>query len=185
VKDINLLPDDIRQPQEPIKTEKSGVSTVKVVTLVIAIIALVGVSLVLPKIYIVMQNTRLEMINNNIESDKFIEVKSVNADIANIKREVEKKNSIVIDIDSKSISVNQIVNYINNSVTKGCTIESVKMNENNIVIEGNAIDPLKATEFASYVSRIEYLQITESLVESKDDNYRFKYAFTITRKDGI
>jgi hypothetical protein len=29
------------------------------------------------------------------------------------------------------------------------------MNENNIVIEGNAIDPLKATEFASYVSRIE------------------------------
>lgn len=184
MKDINLLPDDIRTPQEPMKAEKSGVSTVKLVTLIIAVLALVGVSLILPKIYIIMQNTRLDMINNNIESDKFAEVKSVNADIVKIKSEVENKNNIVIDIDKNNTSVSQIVTYINNSVTKGCALDSIKIAKDELVIEGNTLDPMKATEFISYVSRIDYLQINDSSIELKDDQYKFKYSFTITRKDG-
>ncbi|HEY9063231.1 MAG TPA: hypothetical protein VIO64_22455 [Pseudobacteroides sp.] len=184
MKDINLLPDDIRTPQEPVKSEKSGVSTVKVVTLVIAVLALVGVSLVLPKVYIIMQNTRLDIINNNIDSNKFDEVKAVNSDIVKIKAEISKKNGIVIDIDNKNIMVGQIVNYISNSLTKGCTLDAIKFGDENLIIEGTTIDPMSATEFISYISRVDYLRVADSTIELKDGKYQFKYTFDIARKEG-
>ncbi|KNY28203.1 PilN domain-containing protein [Pseudobacteroides cellulosolvens] len=184
MKDINLLPEDIRNPQEPVKVERQGVSKVKVVTLIVAILALVGVSLVLPKVYIIMQNTRLDMINENIESEKYNEVKAVNTDIVSIKSEISKKNNIVLDIDSKNILVGQIVSFIGNSVPKGCSLKTIKFTEGSLNVEGYSMDPIQATEFLSYISRIESVMVNNSSVELKDGKYEFKYELTITRKGG-
>ncbi len=183
MKDINLLPEDIKTPQEQVKSEKSSVSSVKIITIVIAVLALVGVSLILPKVYIITQNTRLDMINSSIESSKYDVVRLVNSGIAQITSEVNNKNNIVADIDKKNISVSEVLNIISSSTPKGCSLDKVTYSDRSVDIEGKTADPSIASELLSYLARIDTLHVNNTSIDTKDGKYNFKYSFSFGGKE--
>lgn len=184
MKDINLLPDDIRTPQESIKPEKTATSPVKIVTIIIAVVALVGVSLILPKVYIITQNTRLDMINSSIESEKYDEVKSVNKQIAEITSRLKFKNDIILDIDKNYTSVNQLLKVIGSSAPAGCKYESISISDRTLSVKGNVPDASKASEALSYMSRIEGLKAERTVIGTKDNIVTFEFSFKLLGKEG-
>jgi hypothetical protein len=184
VKDINLLPDDIKTPQESVKPEKSAASPVKIVTVIIAVVALVGVSLILPKVYIITQNTRLDMINSSIESSKYDEVKSVNQKIVKKTSQLKVKNDIILDIDKKYTSVSQLLKVVGSSAPAGCTYEGIDIGNGQLSIKGNVPDATKASEVLSYMSRIEGIQAKNTTIGTKDGKVTFDFSFTLPGKEG-
>jgi len=184
VKDINLLPDDIRTPQESVKPEKSASSPVKVITIIVAVVALVGVSLILPKVYIITQNTRLDMINSSIESSKYDEVKAVNQKIADIAEQLKVKNNIVLDIDKNYSSVSQLLKVIGSSAPAGCSYENITFNDGTLKIKGTVPDASKASEALSYMSRVDGLKIERTNITSKDNEVTFDFSFKLPGKEG-
>lgn len=184
MKDINLLPDDIRTPQESVKPKKSATSPVKVITIIVAIVALVGVSLILPKVYIITQNTRLDMINSSIESSKYDEVKAVNKQIADITGKLEVKNNIILDIDKKYSSVSQLLKFIGSSAPAGCSYENIVFNDGTLKIRGTVPDASKASEALSYMSRVDGLKVERTNITSKDNKVAFEFSFILTGKEG-
>ncbi|MDP4183060.1 MAG: hypothetical protein Q8942_18480 [Bacillota bacterium] len=184
MKDINLLPDDIRAPQEQLKPEKSGTSSVKIVTIIIAILALVGVSLILPKVYIITQSTRLDLTNKSIESSKYDEVKSVNSKIIEKASEIKVKNDVIMNIEKNYTSVSQILRMIGSSAPTGCNFDKIDFSEGTLNIQGKVPDASQASSFLSYLSRIDNLKVDSTKISTKDSSTQFDFSFILNGKDG-
>lgn len=185
MKDINLLPDDIRVSEDQFKTDSSSGSPVKVITIVIAVIVLIAATFVLPKVWIVVMNSQLADTNKAIESADYNGVKQIKSDIVKVQDTINLKNEIITDIDTNSVSVYSIFNTVGNSMPKGCSIEKISFAEKAVSIQGKADSGPKASEFLSNLNRMSSLKVTDSSIESKTDGTcNFRYAFTFDGKGG-
>lgn len=184
MKDINLLPDDIRNAEDQFKTQTASRPAVKVIWIVIASIVLVAVTFVLPKVWIITLNTQLDMTNEAIQSATYNEVKSITRNMGKLEQKINSKNQILTVIDNETISIAQVLNIISTSTPEGCTLESVNLTDNVLFIEGKVNDGGKASELLSNIRRINSLSVSNTSVESKEGYYTFKYNFTISRKGG-
>ncbi len=183
MKDINLLPDDIRDSEPQERDSGSGNSTVKVATIVIAVLILAGITFLLPKLWIIAQNARLDSINKSIEGSAYNEVKSVKSEIQRADDSLKAKNEIITSIDKQSLSIGQILNIVNSSTPDGCTLERVDFSDNKLTLQGRVSDGGRAAELLSNMGRINSLTVSSTSVQSKEGAYLFTYTFTFGEKE--
>lgn len=185
MKDINLLPDDIRtSTEDQFKTQSSSRSPVKVIWIIVAALVLACVTFVLPKVWIITLNTQLDMTNKAIQSSTYNEVKTITGNMAKLEDKIRAKNEILTIIDNGTMSIAQILNIVNTSTPKGCELTKVEFNANKLVIEGKVTDGSKASGLLANIRRINNLTVSDTSVETKDGKYNFKYTFTFDGKDG-
>ncbi len=184
MKDINLLPDDIRSTEDQFKTESSSRSPVKVATIVIAAVVLVAVTFILPKVWIMTLNTQLDMTKKSIESATYNEVKAITSNMSKLEEKIKAKNEILTVIDNDTVSIAQILNIINVSTPKGCELTRVEFADNKLLVEGKVPDGNKASSLLANIRRINFLSVSDTSVTTKDGNYNFRYTFTFGGKDG-
>jgi len=184
VKDINLLPDDIKNVPDQLDTKKSTGTSAKVIILVIAVAALLGVSLVLPKVYISAQEARITSLTDEIESDKYDEVKTVMNNIKVMSEKVTSKYQLVDKIDSESVQISKILNVISLSTPQGTLIKSVDLNGVLFTVEGTVANPIAAAEVLANLGRINGINVASNVIDQRDNQYHFVYTFNLEGKGG-
>jgi len=182
VKDINLLPDDIKNVPDQLGAEKSTGSSAKVIILVIAVAALLGVSLVLPKVYIATQEARISSLTKDIEDKRYNEVKTVMSDIKIMSEKVAAKYQLVDKIDNENIVMSKILNVVSMSTPQGTTIKNISLDGVLFTVEGTVANPISAAEVLSNLNRTSGINVMSNEISEDEEGYNFEYTFSLEGK---
>ncbi len=184
MKDINLLPDDIKTSAEPFKAEKTNASPVKLITIIVASVVLIAATFVLPKFVLIAMNARLDSINKSIESTTYNEVKQIKSKTAHEANKIEAKNAVISVIDKDSYPMSQVMAIIKNSIPQGCTLERVNFEKNELIVEGKANSSIRAAELLTNIRRISSITVKTTSISDRDGIIIFKYNFYFGGKAG-
>lgn len=156
MKDINLLPEEIKSTSTytPAKS-KLGVS-IKAVVITIFVLLVIGVSILLPKAYIQTLKLELSGLEKEINNPKYDEVKTVRKDLETIDGVLASKADVMDSIDSINFPVNEIIVSVNSVVPQGCKINSIKYSGRSLMISGYVENRTVAAELVSSISRLNF-----------------------------
>ncbi|WP_010249678.1 PilN domain-containing protein [Acetivibrio cellulolyticus] len=185
MKDINLLPEDIKSTTSyaPSKPASSGISA-KVIIILILILAFVGATLVAPKLYIKSLEVSLSNVQKAIEDPKYDVVKKVNSDITKVSGVLKTKSDIMDTIDKKVYSINEILTTVNSVVPKGCKINRIEYEGTTLNISGNSDDSLAIAELVSKVQRLDFVKIAEDITVDQTNTFTLKLVVGNVGVDG-
>lgn len=189
MKDINLLPEEIKNMVEAESTNKTGPAAKKVVG-VILVLAFVAITILAPRIYIQGVNIRLAIIQSQLKSKTYDEVRALNTQIASNNTAINAKKEIITLIDRQSYPLSETLNALRQVAPKGCYINSVSYDTKTLTITGFTNDSVQPAEFLSNVDRLGFLNATDSVqnvkVTKTGEAYVFKYTFAVGTggKDG-
>lgn len=184
MKDINLLPEDIKSTGSFTPTTKpssSGISA-KAIAIVVVVLLFIGGTLVAPTIYIKSLEVKLASVEKAINDPKYDEVKKVRADIVSVDGIIKSKDSVMNDIDTKAYPINEILISVNSVVPKGCHINSMEYTGTQLKISGNTDDSLAIAELVSKVQRLDFVEIAQDIVV--DQTNTFNLVLNVGRKAG-
>lgn len=184
VKDINLLPEDIKSASSyaPGKSDSNTGTVIKAIAVLIFLGAFIGATLVAPKIYIKKLEADLSSIEKYIEDPKFDEVKKVNADIAAVKSVIASKNDVMETVDKKIYPINEVLIAVNNSFPRGTTLNSINYKNNKVKLTGYTDDILAIAELVARINRLDSVQIASDI--TVDQTNKFNLDLVVGGKDG-
>ncbi|NMB34442.1 MAG: hypothetical protein GX992_09515 [Clostridium sp.] len=183
MKDINLLPQDMKDTTAYAETgQKTGITPA---TIVIALLVLVvfAATLFIPKAYIKSLEMDLKTLETEIKSEKYAEVKKVTKDLQIINNTLSSKTLIIADIDNTNISVNELIAAVKGATPEGAELYAVTLNRQKIKIDGMAPDNIIVAEMVSNLARLRNIRMTGS-ADIRDDN-TFTIDMSIIGKAGV
>lgn len=187
MKDINLLPEEIRATLEAENTKKNT-STAKIILITVLVLGFMALTILAPRMYIQGVNIRLTMIQSQLKNKAYDEVKALNAQINSLNTAIGSKKEIVTLIDRESYPVNEILNALKQVAPTGCYINSVDYDTKKLTIGGITTDSVQPAEFLSNIDRLGFLSATDTLKNVKITKtgpaYVFQYTFAVGGKDG-
>ncbi len=183
MKDINLLPEDIKSttsytPERP----KSGISA-KAVTIFVFVVLFIAGTIAAPKMYIMSLESTLSSIEKEINDPQYDPVKKVRSDLASIDGIIGAKSTIMNDIDTKAYPINEVLVSVNSVVPKGCHINTMEYKGTQLSISGNADDNIAIAELVSKVQRLDFIEIAEDIVVDQTNKFTIKLSVG-NRKEG-
>ncbi len=184
MKDINLLPEDIKASNENFKVEKSTASPVKLITIIVASVVLIAATFVLPRFILMALNAKLDATNKSIESATYNEVKQIKSKTIQETDRIVTKNTIISAIEKESYPMSQVIAIIKNSTPQGCTLERVNFDKYDLIVEGKATDSIKAAELLTNISRISSISVKSTTLTDNNGLQQFKYSFYFSGKEG-
>jgi Tfp pilus assembly protein PilN len=181
VKDINLLPEDIKPSSgySP-KSEKKSASVTGVIVAVL-VLALIGGSLALPYLVEAGMRARLNGLQTEIDDAKFDEVRTVRASIEKVTKELNGKSDVLTTIDNSLYSMNEVMASINSIVPKGVIISGMTYSNNRLELSGKATDMATYGDFLAKINRLELFEVGKDV--SIDEENSFNISITVGRKD--
>lgn len=185
MKDINLLPEDIKSttsytPSKP----KAGISP-KAIVITIFVLLFIGATLVAPRFYIATLEGTLNSLKKEIEDPKYDEVKKVNADIKNVNGILTSKSDVMESIDKKAYPINEVITTINGVVPKGCRINTMEYKNNSLTMSGNADEAIAIAELVSKIQRLDFIEIAQDITVDQSNTFTLKLNVGIpARKEG-
>lgn len=192
MKDINLLPEEVKSPGstnsfEAVKTEKKHVSAAGVF-ITVFVLLIMGASLVAPKAYLIYLEGISSGISQQLDSKAYQEVNMVNAQAAQLGATVEEKGAILAAIDAKSLPMAEILNAIRRSTPKGCVVSELKIEKGGLSITGYSESSLLVAELMSNLDRLESfsrLGKTDSVTYDRtNSSQKFVVNYTVGGKEG-
>lgn len=183
MKDINLLPEEIKSSSSyvPDKVRSGGV--VKVIIILLFVILILGGSVLAPQAYVkYVLEAKLARINEDINSPKYAEVKKVRADLTDIDKTLETKKDVIGSIDNSNYPVNEVLVAINNVAPQGCVIESIAYGKKSLEIVGQAQDSVVIAELVSRINRLSFLTVVSDV--NFDSANVFKLSLKVGGKEG-
>jgi len=185
VKDINLLPDDIRATSS---IEQKGIPKVSVLTIIITVVVVLvlGVILAVPSLYVKVLGISIENVNKQINDARFDEVKKVNADLIAIDATINSKNDILKTVDRQSLPIGQIMTFIKQSAPKGLTIGDIKYDSNDLTIKGAAQNSIQVAEYLNNLQRLSFFgspDFNSLKIDNTSLACSFSFKFTILKKE--
>lgn len=184
MKDINLLPEDIKSASSYSPgSSSSGIGvSLKVITVLVLIALLIGATLVAPKVYISKLEADLSKIEKYIEDSKFDEVKKVNADIAAVKSVLASKNDVMETVDKNIYPINEILIAVNNSIPRGTSLNRIEYRSNKITLVGFTEDALAIAELVAKINRLDSVEIASDI--TVDQTNKFTLDLIVGGKEG-
>lgn len=179
--DINLLPEEIMSTTS-YERPSSGSGVIKLVIGLILVGVVVGCSILAPFLHIKMLERELAQLEKEIASEKYAEVKKVNADLASIDGVLAKKKTVLNQIDSTSYPINDIFVALKNAEPVGCTLTNIEFKNNKLKLTGIAKDNFVIAEFVSAIQRLSFLTL-DSEVNVQNGNI-FSFTLRVGGKDG-
>ncbi|MCX8130000.1 MAG: PilN domain-containing protein [Clostridia bacterium] len=191
MRDINLLPEEIRpgnETTEKIKEKvKVSISTKTIIIAALTIVIMV-VLILIPIIYIKAVDLSIASVDRQLSNKAYKEIKDINAELIAAKAALDSKKQIIKSVDKYSYPVNEITSSLSKVSPKGLEINSVEYDSNSVIITGNAMSSLQASEFLINVDRLEFLSANNMLanvtIDKSNSRCRFEYTFNVDRKGG-
>lgn len=180
MKDINLLPEDIKSTSTYSPSKYGSGVSVKAIIGIVFVVLFIAATLAAPKVYIKTLETSLAKVEKELEDPKYDVVKKVKADISSVDALINKKNFIMNDIDSKSYPINEILLTVNSAVPSGCKVSSLSYTGTSLVMSGNADNVLAIAELMSRLQRLDFVQIANDV--SVNDSKSFTINLIVGRK---
>jgi len=172
MKDINLLPEDIKSASSYSPGSGSGTgSMLKVVPILVLLILFIVGTLIAPKVYIGGLESELSKIEKEIADPKFDVVKNVNKDIAAVKKVIDSKNDVMETVDKNVYPINEILVAVNNSVPKGTSLNRIEYKNNKIKLVGYTDDILAIAELVAKIHRLDSIQIASDIIVDQTNQF--------------
>jgi Tfp pilus assembly protein PilN len=182
MKDINLMMEEKSVQNEESKPAKA-VGRVKAVTILILVAAFVVVTLVVPKVYTNGLNLRLSYIQNQVNSQKYTEVKNINRQLASTDQALNSKKEIMASIDSIGYPVNDILNAAENNIPEGCTVNSLEYDTDSLKLAVKGQNIANIADFLLNMDRLDFLQLSDSSKNIRlNKNGEYSFSFDISGK---
>lgn len=189
MKDINLLPDEIRAPvQKSLTREEQSSKTMSAAAIagVISIFVIVILSFIIPKLYLIFLDKQIDTKIQKVNSKEYQEIRILNNSVAAVSSSIDKKRQILDAIDKRSSSITEILNVLNNSAPNGLYITEITFDNDALDVGGYAASSLLVAEFISNIDRLENMNRmgkTESIQFSKaNSQYKFKVSFNVGKE---
>lgn len=159
VKDINLLPEEIKDT-EYIQPSRGGNTTAKILVGLIIGVVIIAVTLAVPFAYIRQKEKELESIKNEIESDKYAEVREVNAELDSIVEELASKADVIDTIDESSTPLAEVIVALQGAIPEGVALTQIGYTSNRLSVMGIAPDRIAVAELVASIERISLLNLS-------------------------
>ncbi|TYQ13241.1 UNVERIFIED_CONTAM: Tfp pilus assembly protein PilN [Acetivibrio alkalicellulosi] len=172
MKDINLLPEEIKETEYVQPNKSNGFSFMLLFGLIIGI-AIIAVTILAPYAYIWQKEKELEAIEAEIESEKYDIVREVNSDLDEINGIIDGKMTVINTIDGMSHPVNEIIVALQSIVPEGAVITNIRYNNNKIDVTGIAADRITVAEMIASVNRISLLTLSSELRVDEANVFQF------------
>jgi len=180
MKDINLMPEEAKAAPAPrARNLKKGSIPVKAVVMAVAALVFVLGSILSPKIYVKALESHTAALQAEVESDKYTEVKNINQQIAAVQSNISGKKEVIDSITANPLLTTDIINYAQQSVPKGVTIDSLQCGDKSLSISGVAKDSTAVAEYISNLTRINAFADYTSKAAFSYDKANVKLAFKI------
>jgi Tfp pilus assembly protein PilN len=155
MKDINLMPEEVKAAAAP-KSEflKAGGIPKKAVAVLIVVLVFAIASVITPRIYVGSLERHTALIKAEIESDRYDEIKKVNSDLAAIQATVTVKKEVINKINSSQPQITDILNYVQQAVPQGITIQGFEYGDKKMSISGYTKDSTAVAEYISNLTRL-------------------------------
>ncbi|MDQ2085840.1 hypothetical protein RBH29_05240 [Herbivorax sp. ANBcel31] len=161
MKDINLLPEEVKET-EYVQPPRGGGSPVKLLFGLVIAVVLVTVSILMPMLNIRQKEQELENLRAEIESEKYDVVREVRNDLSNINSVLASKTDVIGTIDSSNHPVSEVITSVYNSAPLRVAVNNIAYNEQRARITGIAQDNVAFAEFISAINRVTLLNISGS-----------------------
>lgn len=193
MKDINLMPDEIKPAPAP-KTNIFKAVRLPLKTFVVsfALILFVLTSIIVPKVYVARLQDYSASIRAEIGSNRYTEVKKLNEELDTIQAAISQKKDVISSINDSQILMTDMINYVKQAAPKGLAINALDYGDNNISISGNANNSTSVAEFISNLTRqnvfsdyTSYATLSYDETFSQDDKakneitYKIEYTKTV------
>ncbi|MDI3312539.1 MAG: PilN domain-containing protein [Thermoanaerobacterium sp.] len=174
MKDINLIPDEIKSLNEKRKKD-----TITVISFLLATFVLIFI-LLLPNMYIKnleRQKSTLssQLINLKVKKDMYSTIQSK----INYYSEKEK---IIKDLSNKKLNMTEIFNDISSNIPDNVSITDIKFNGNVLEITGNSYMNKYLSDFMLNLRKLNYVDDVDLLDTKKSDNGLIQYTLQIKLK---
>ena len=183
MKDINFLfSESIVDKMEDTEKKKKGISTGKIILVVLVLFIAVGV-LLAPGLYLSSIKAQVEKAEASLLDPKYVEVRSVKSKLESTTAELNKKKSIINDIDSKSLASSQALLMVEQAAPLGCYFSSLSYSGSDLKLSGKADSSRIVSELISNLDRLHTLKrISESVSLEQDQspvNYNISYSVSV------
>lgn len=177
MKDINLLLEEDKVQQAGEKNE-NAVGKAKMIAMLVAAIMVVALTIALPLIYSRTLDARLSSLQGELELDKYMEIKKLNAQIAENERILKRKQQVMDAIDREHHSAGDIIDIMKNTVPEGCAVKDLDFNTNTVRVTIEAGNAMQVAEFLLNTGRLEFITLADSwnsIAMGKSKEYSFTF----------
>ncbi|NLL06210.1 MAG: PilN domain-containing protein [Clostridiaceae bacterium] len=174
MKDINLLPEDIKSTTSYSPSKPGSGISLKVITILILIALFIGATLVAPSVYIKTLEANLSAIEKAIEDPKFDEVKKVRADTSAVKAIIDSKSDVMATVDKNIYPINEILIAVNSSIPKGTSLNRIEYKNNQVTLTGFTEDILAIAELVTKIDRLDSVNIASDITVNETNKFTLK-----------
>lgn len=187
MKDINLLPEEIRVTSSSYEGNVKNKHRISSITLGISIfvILLMAFSIAAPKMYSIELDNIIQTLDNQLKAEKYTEVRTMNTSIASTANQITIKKNLIDYISKESYPVSGILHSLSQAVPKGCVINALEYDTETLKLTGFTSEGIKEAEFISHMYKLGFFnsKLDENDVKLERGKL-FEYSFKVGRKDG-
>lgn len=186
MKDINLLPDDLKGRQgQGIKLEelRDKVDPKMILVAIAVVLTLIFVFFV-PLLYNNLLEQKLFSIQGEIKSQAYERVRKARKDMADEKLKIDTKKKTMTEIDTVNMSVTELFSAITGIMPAGCTVSTLNYTGKTLVITGNVVEDIQIGEILSRAKRLNFLDIDGNASISYDAKKNFSFSFNLAGNGG-
>lgn len=184
MKDINLLPDEIKSSGMQVQSSENQKEIPKKGILIgIVVVAIIVASILIPKARVMMLDSKLDSIQKELQSPKYVEIKNINSQLASISGVLQSKKEVIESIDSSIVPVNEILTSLKHVAPSGCVVNSLEYDGSILKVNVKVQDALQLGEFLLNASRLDFLTPDDSMKTINISSVgEFVYSFKVGRK---
>ncbi len=188
MKDINLLPDDMKKDKE---NKKDGGGSdfrdkldPKMVLAIIGIAFVLAVVFFAPVLYNKYLESRYQNVRSTIQSGKFDEVYEVNEEIEVIEEVIGEKVNLMSFVDRNVVSASEVFVAIKSILPQGATITSLNHDGSNVTINGTIVESVQIGEILTRAERFRFFEVDDNTSITLGGNDEFTFNFEVVTGGG-
>jgi hypothetical protein len=184
LKDINLLPDDMRKKDSHEESRGRVLDfrdqiDPKVMWIGFIVLFALTVVFFFPFLYNKHMEQQVKRTVSEINSEKFDRVREVNKGLKEIQDKVAVKQQVVGVIDQSSVPVHEIFVAIQSIMPSNSVINNVNFDGRKVTLSGRVAENIQLGEIISRAKRSNYFHVDERAAISYNDSKNFTFNFEL------
>jgi len=184
VKDINLLPEEERPKVTSTPAPKLDIKVSEKTIISIVIVAVIAIGIMfVPNVFIKIQESRYNSMQNKLTSSKYTELNRVNAQFNNLSGQLLSKQEVINSIDKQSPKFTEIITALEQAAPEGSFYTEINFDANKMKIALKIEDTMQAAEFFANIKRISFMSLSfDSKSIELDKNGILNVSFDMVEK---
>lgn len=186
MKDINLLPDDMKKSSKSnLKMEElKDKMDPKKILIGLSVVAAMLVLFFAPVLINMIMQQKLQAIKTEVTDPKFEPVKKERAAIKAEQTKIDQKKSVISDIDAKNPTIPEIFSAVNGIMPAGCYVSNMKYEKGALSIQGKVSEIIQIGEIITRAKRLKFLILDDNASLSYGEDKSFSFNFKIAGTGG-